>query len=424
MKTTGKVLGAAAGAVGVAAAGAALRVAQRRAVINRRGAGDHAPFGSLRSKPIHVVTDDGVDLHVEVDEYDGPSGRRRSRAKAPELTVVFVHGYSLNLDSWHFQRAGYRDQVRTVYYDQRSHGRSGRSTPGHATIEQLGRRPPPVLDTVVPEGPIVLVGHSMGGMTIMALAEEHPELFGDRIVGVGLISTTAGGLEPHRIIAPRVPSTVGGALAERMVTVLARGHRTVDGVRRLGQVVAMVVTDELAFGDDVPASYVEFVDEMLSATPFEVVAEFFPNFASLDKFETVKALWAVPTTIICGTADKITAIGHSRKLHAHIVGSEPARVRGRRAPGDHGAARRRQRRARPAAGRGRRAGRPSMTSITAPLAVDASGPRPHRPCWHRARRLRDPAAARPARRRPRRDRGVDRDRARPRRPGRVRRRPA
>jgi pimeloyl-ACP methyl ester carboxylesterase len=57
------------------------------------------------------------------------------------------------------------------------------------------------------------------------------------------------------------------------------------------------------------------------ATPFEVVAEFFPNFATLDKFETVKALSVVPTSIICGTADKLTAIGHSRKLHAHIAGS-------------------------------------------------------------------------------------------------------
>jgi pimeloyl-ACP methyl ester carboxylesterase len=161
----------------------------------------------------------------------------------------------------------------------------------------------------------------MGGMTIMALAEEHPELFGDRIVGVGLISTSAGGLEPHRIIAPRVPSTLGGVLAERLITVLARGHRGVDGVRRLGHSVAMVATDELAFGDDVPASYVEFVDEMLSSTPFEVVAEFFPNIASLDKFETVKALSVVPTTIICGTDDKLTSIGHSRKLHAHIAGS-------------------------------------------------------------------------------------------------------
>jgi pimeloyl-ACP methyl ester carboxylesterase len=319
MSATRKALSIAAGAVGVAAAGTALRVAQRRSVIARRGAGDETDFGSLRSAPITVVADDGVPLHVEVDEYDG-TGRRRA-TKPPELTVVFAHGYSLNLDSWHFQRAAYRGQVRTVFYDQRSHGRSGRSTPGHATIEQLGRDLKIILDTVVPHGPIVLVGHSMGGMTIMALAEEHPELFGDRVVGVGLISTTAGGLEPHRILVPMLPSTVGGGLAERVMAVLARGHRTVDGVRRLGRSIALVATDDLAFGDEVPASYVDFVDRMLSGTPFEVVAEFFSNFASLDKFETVKALSVVPTSIICGTADKLTSIGHSRKLHAYIAGS-------------------------------------------------------------------------------------------------------
>ena len=319
MKAANKVLSVAGAAVGVAAAGAALRVAQRRAVIAKRGAGDETEFKSLRSAPITVVAEDGVPLHVEIDEY-AAAGRRRA-VKAPELTVVFIHGYSLTLDSWHFQRAAYRGQVRSVYYDQRSHGRSGRSDPGHATIEQLGQDLRLVLDTVVPHGPIVLVGHSMGGMTIMALAEAYPELFGDRVVGVGLISTTAGGLEPHRIVAPMLPSTFGGAVAERLMSVLARGHRQVDGFRRLGRSVALVATDELAFGDDVPASYVEFVDEMLSATPFGVVAEFFSNFAALDKFETVKALSVVPTSIICGTADKITSIGHSRKLHAYIAGS-------------------------------------------------------------------------------------------------------
>jgi len=314
---TSRVLTVAAGAAGVAAAGGALRVAHRRSVISRRGAGDHTPFGSLRSKPISVVTDDGVDLHVEVDEFVPP----KRRSKVPELTVVFIHGYSLNLDSWHFQRAAYRDQVRAVYFDQRSHGRSGRSTPGHATIDQLAHDLMAVLDSVVPEGPIVLVGHSMGGMTIIALAEQHPELFGDRIVGVSLISTTAGGLEPHRVLAPMLPSTVGGVLAQRVVSLLARGSRTVDGLRRVGRSVAMVATDELAFGGEVPASYVEFADRMLSSTPFEVVAEFFPNFSVLDKFETVKALSVVPTTIICGTEDKLTSIGHSRKLHAYIPGS-------------------------------------------------------------------------------------------------------
>jgi pimeloyl-ACP methyl ester carboxylesterase len=308
--------GLAAGAVGAAAAGTAYRLARRGLVISRRGAGDRTPFGSLHSAPMSVIADDGVDLHVEVDECAA-----RGRRAIPKLTVVFVHGYSLSLDSWHFQRAAYRGRVRSVFYDQRSHGRSGRSTPGHATIEQLGRDLLTVLDTVVAQGPVVLVGHSMGGMTIAALAEEQPELFGERIIGVGLISTTAGGLDVHRMLVPALPSNLGGQLAQRLVSVLARGHRTVDGIRRIGRSVAMVATDGLAFGDDVPLSYVEFVDGMLSATPFEVVAEFFPNFSALDKFEAVKALSVVPTSIICGTDDKLTSIDHSRKLHADIAGS-------------------------------------------------------------------------------------------------------
>ena len=280
--------------------------------------------GRCAHAPITVVADDGVPLHVEVDEFtDRPtSGRRRpAAADGQALTVVFCHGYALNLDCWHFQRAGYRGLVRAVYYDQRSHGRSGRSTEGKATIDQLGHDLMQVLDHVVPEGPVVLVGHSMGGMTIIALAEQHPELFGDRVVGVGLISTTAGRVDVHRILLPILPSAVGGQFAQRLVATLARGHRTVDGLRRVGRSIATVATDTLAFGDDVPASYVEFVDEMLSSTPFEVVAEFFPNFRALDKFETVHALSEVPTTIICGTDDKLTSIGHSRKLHSRIEGS-------------------------------------------------------------------------------------------------------
>jgi pimeloyl-ACP methyl ester carboxylesterase len=318
-----RILGVAAGAAGVAAAGTVAEVARRRRVIARRGAGDLTPLGSLHAKPITVVAADGVPLHVEVDEYVAPSGgrRRTSKAPPPALTVVFVHGYALNLDCWHFQRAGYRGLVRAVYYDQRSHGRSGRSTLGHATIDQLGHDLKQVLDEVVPDGPVVLVGHSMGGMTIVALAEHHPELFGDRVVGVALIATTAGGLDPSRVLMPMMPLSLGSGLTHRVVRVLGRGHRTIDTLRRLGKDVAMVATDLFAFGEEVPASYVEFVDTMLASTSFEVVAEFFPSFSGLDKFHVVEVLGRVPTAIICGTADRLTSIGHSRKLHAQIPGS-------------------------------------------------------------------------------------------------------
>ncbi len=271
-----------------------------------------------------MVADDGVPLHVEVDEFrarDAGGKRKTGEVAEPPLTVVFSHGYALNLDSWHFQRAGYRGLVRAVYYDQRSHGRSGRSREGNATIDQLGLDLKQILEEVVPDGPVVLVGHSMGGMTIIALAEQHPELFDDRIVGVGLVSTTAGGLDPHRIILPLLPKSIGGQFAARLVAALGHGHRQIDLLRRFGRSIASVATDLFAFGDEVPSSYVDFVDSMLSSTPFEVVAEFFPVFGGLDKFGAVHALSNVPCAIICGTEDRLTSIGHSRKLHTKIEGS-------------------------------------------------------------------------------------------------------
>ncbi|MGK2876301.1 MAG: alpha/beta fold hydrolase [Nocardioides sp.] len=314
---TGKIAGGAAGVAGIAAAGAAVGVARQRSRIGRRG-GVSPAFGSLRAPELTVVADDGVPLHVEIDERaPGADG----------ATVIFIHGYALNLDCWHFQRQHMREHtpgpVRSVFYDQRSHGRSARAHLTNTTIEQLGEDLATVIEQTAGDDPIVLVGHSMGGMTIFALAETHPELFeaDGPVAGVVLISTTAGGLDPARLMMPLVPKRVGTGLTNSSLRVLTRGHRAVDGARRIGRGLATVMTDRFAFGAPVPAGYVEFVNDMLSATPFEVVAGFFPSFGALDKFEVVKVLSKVPTTIVCGTSDKLTSIGHSRKLNARIEGS-------------------------------------------------------------------------------------------------------
>jgi pimeloyl-ACP methyl ester carboxylesterase len=315
-----RVLGLAAAAAGTVAAGGVVTAVARRSVRRRRsGSTERDPFGSLRSEPVYVTTLDGIRLHAEVDEpehaTDGP-------------TIVFVHGYALNLDCWHFQRQHFRGKHRLVFYDQRSHGRSERSPVGHATIEQLGQDLRSVLEQLVPEGPVVLVGHSMGGMTLMSLAESHPELFGHRIVGIGLISTTAGGLKPHRVINPYLPDRLMRQITPRAMALLARAPGLVDGARRTGSDIGFVVTSKMAFGGDVPTPYVEFVDEMLSQTPFEVLAEFFPHFGALDKFEILHAFEQVPTVIVCGTDDLLTSIGHSRKMAGRIGGAQLVEVSG------------------------------------------------------------------------------------------------
>jgi pimeloyl-ACP methyl ester carboxylesterase len=310
---------AVAGAGTLAAAVATGFVVERRIVRARKaGARDSDRLGGLRSDPVQVTARDGVVLHAEVDEvapYENGSGTKHS---TDEATVVLVHGYALNLDCWHFQRKYFRGKRRIVLYDQRSHGRSERSPKENASIDELGHDLAAVLDQVVPEGPVVLVGHSMGGMSIMAFAQHHPELFGDRVVGVGLVSTTAGGIRPHRIVSSLIPDSVGGTVAQRLMAALSRAPELVDSARRRGSNIGFLVTDRFAFGEEVPASYVQFVDEMLAGTPFAVLAEFFPHFEAHDKFAILHAFASIPTTIICGTKDLLTSIGHSRKMAKQI----------------------------------------------------------------------------------------------------------
>lgn len=310
---------AGAGAGAVVAAVATGVVVERRVVRTRRETGGEGDsLGALRGDTHQVTTDDGVLLHTEVDEV-APYSEARDREG--EATVVFVHGYALTLDCWHFQRQHLRGKRRLVLFDQRSHGRSGHSVRDHATIDQLGHDLRAVLEQVVPRGPVLLVGHSMGGMAVMAFAERHPEVFADRVAGVALFSTAAGGLRPHRILGRFVPDRLGGTVGNRAMALLARAPELVDSARRRGSNVGFVVTDAFAFGRDVPAEYVEFVDDMLSGTSFDVLAEFFPHFAALDKYTVLSAFASVPTLVLGGTKDLLTSIGHSRTMASRITGA-------------------------------------------------------------------------------------------------------
>lgn len=308
-------------AVGIVGAGATGYYSKRfigrrmRAVALDRDEG----FGSLRGTEGTVTADDGLRLRTEIDELAPYGGDRHDHEQA---TVVFVHGFALTMDCWHFQRAAFRGRRRMIFYDQRSHGRSEVSPDENATIEHLGRDLRRVIDELSPDAPVVLVGHSMGGMTAVALAEEHPDYFGERVVGAALISTTAGKLRAHKVLSRYIPDAIGRRAVEQGLTIAAQRERLLDLVRRKGTTLALGVVREFAFGDtDVPLSWVAFVNEMIAGTPMQVLVEFIPHFGEMDKYAIIKAFERVPTLVMCGTKDKLTSVGHSRKLHSVIDGS-------------------------------------------------------------------------------------------------------
>ncbi|WP_344238550.1 alpha/beta hydrolase, partial [Actinocorallia libanotica] len=301
-------------------------VAARRAAVGRVRlqpdpyAGE--PFGVRCGEPLTVLADDGLPLYVEIDE---PAVRR------PGLpTLVFCHGYCLTQDTWHFQR---RDlaEFRRVFWDQRSHGASGRSKPANATIDQTGADLAAVLRaTVRPDEPVVLVGHSMGGMSIMALADREPELFGSRVLGVGLVNTSTGDVHEMTLGFPLVLAKLVRPFAPRVVQGLGRRKQIVDPAREVGADLAFFVIRRMGFADRrISPAIVDFVEQMIRVTPIDVIAEFYPSLMRHDKRAALEVLTKVPVLVMSGGADLLTPRAHGELIaelldDAEFVGVEAA----------------------------------------------------------------------------------------------------
>ncbi len=297
-----------AGAVagGALATAGARRYARARAVARPDPLRDE-PFGALHTEPIIVTAVDGVELVVEIEEAVGA---------APDApTIVFLPGFCLPMDCWHFQRRDLRDLGRLVFYDQRAHGRSGRGEPESSTIEQLTEDLHLVLETVVPTGPIVLVGHSLGGMVVMGYADEHPKLFGDRIVGVALLTTSPGRLAEMSLGLPAALMQRIWPIAPTVVNRVATNPLAVRRGMKADRGIGLMITRRLSFGRaDVPTSLARFAGRLLSSTPLDVFAEFFSEFDRHDKEAALPVLQACPTLIVAAERDMLTPAAHSRAM--------------------------------------------------------------------------------------------------------------
>lgn len=267
-----------------------------------------ADLGPIGGRPTTVVASDGVPLHVE---ELGP-------ADAPQ-TLVFIHGFCVTADSWVLQARALADLGRMVFYDQRAHGRSGPSDVARCTIDQLADDLFRVLAERVPTGPVLLVGHSMGGMTVLALAAAHPELVDDRIIGVALLSTSAGGITR---VTLGLPTALTG-VARRVLPGLAVGIRhalpLLERARQRGSDLSWLLTRRVGFGStDVPPSVVSFLETMVANTPIPVVAAFLPTLVNHDKLAAARLLRNTPTLVLVGDADLVTPIEHSRTIAAEL----------------------------------------------------------------------------------------------------------
>ncbi len=126
----------------------------------------------------HVVTaPDGAVLHVET----------LGSQSAP--TIVLTHGWGLNADAWWYTKHALAERFRVVVWDLPGLGRSKSPKDGKFTIDRFAQALGAVVQSTGP-GPVLLVGHSIGGMTTQTFWRACPAALRQRVNGMVLVDTT------------------------------------------------------------------------------------------------------------------------------------------------------------------------------------------------------------------------------------------
>ncbi|MBV8691661.1 MAG: alpha/beta fold hydrolase [Actinobacteria bacterium] len=239
-------------------------------------------------KPLAVHTDDGAVIAATV-AGEGP-------------TVVLAHGYTNGRAVWSPVAHRLIESGRqVVLYDQRGHGESTVGSDGY-TINRLGSDLKAVLEAADVRDAI-LVGHSMGGMTIQAFAATHPDVLAERVKGVVLVSTTSHGLADPRM--KRAPAILGGKQIDRVLR-SPGGHALMRGV----------------VGRNVRKGHLVLARDLFLATPPETRVGFFNAMQEMDLREGLPGI-NVPVTVLVGTRDRLTPLAMGQALadalHVELV---------------------------------------------------------------------------------------------------------
>ena len=264
--------------------------------------------GSVVVRRRHAQVDEGIfwDLPPEdlgdVTSFDGTTIAVRAAGPPEAPVILFVHGFSLDATTWYEQWVDLSVDFRCVVMDHRGHGRSGRAANGDLSLRAMGRDVAAVLDLVSPERAAVLVGHSMGAMSILGMAEQRPELFGTRVAGVVLIGAASSDLLQGAM------GSVTELLRPRLGTIASAAKR-VDRLRKAVLASPADVRGAVArltqFGPDAPQHVVDHVVRLAQNASSDVWTDGLSSLMEMDLRHAVP-LVTVPALVVVGEHDRVT----------------------------------------------------------------------------------------------------------------------
>ncbi len=261
-----------------------------------------------RTADLNSVPDPEV---VTVTTADGARLRVHSYGPADGDVIVFIHGWSCCLEYWNPQLNAFARDHRVIAFDQRGHGAS---TLGARPFdaEQLADDLSDVLDAVLPAGrKAVLVGHSMGGITIQAWAKFHPDQVARRASAALLLTTTAGDIAAETRVLPifndiiPAPAWLGRALFGQPVPFPAGSP--VRGIFKARIMNRYATADQVDFGLSIVRSCRPLVRAKFALALIEL------------EIHGAAASLRVPTSVVAGAYDNLLPENMSRKIAEELA---------------------------------------------------------------------------------------------------------
>ena len=301
MSSHRKALATGLGAAAAITAGwIATQRADRRAIeADPAGRELFADFGGERSV---VRAADGTALWV------------RSFGPADAPTIVLVHGWTCAAEFWKLQVEALKGERRLVAFDLRGHGQSERPPDRDYTIETFAKDLDSVIEACVPAGErAMLVGHSLGAMTIVAWAGAHPEKVDSRVASAVLLNTGVGDLISESLVVEGLPD--GFARLQRLAgegVLRARAPIPATSTPISNRIIRHAVT-----GPDASPAEVAFCERLVLSCSAEVRGAVGGALTRLDLAHALAEL-QVPTLVVAGELDRLTPPKHAYEMAAGL----------------------------------------------------------------------------------------------------------
>lgn len=277
--------------------------ASSRATAGVTAGAARSPGGSAHS--LEVRTDDGVRLAVRV--HGEPTAA---------CTVVFLHGLCLSQASWVHQIVAvtqrFGPSVQVVSYDHRGHGESAQAPTATYSIDRLAADLGAVLDAVAPQGKVILVGHSMGGMAAVTYCAQAAQQRAIDPAGLILVASAAGHLTQFGL--GRLLTTPGAGVLFQGVE-----HAPTALLAPLRRFLAGPVCAGLSHFDGTGGALAAVAASALVSTPLRTAVGFLPALRDFDQYGALGAIHA-RTVVLSGGVDVLTPSA----LAAELVSGIPA----------------------------------------------------------------------------------------------------